>query len=66
MTRLREVSEEEFFAKIGPMNVHPRSEEHATYWETPRRELIGVSHPGYKAVGEKKYFFPTHEMEGQS
>lgn len=53
---MREVSKEVFYARIGPMNVHPRPEAHETFWETPTRQLIGKSTPGYKSEGEKRYF----------
>lgn len=50
------VSQEQFYAVIGPMDVHPRPERHVTYWETPNRTLVGRSTPGYLCVGPKEYF----------
>lgn len=49
---MREVTKEEFFATVGQMNVHPRPEKMKTYWETPERQLMGVSTPGYKCEDE--------------
>ena len=53
---LIEVTYEEFFAAIGPMNVHPRAERDASYWETPNRVLKGKTTPGYMGEGRKAYF----------
>lgn len=53
---LTSVTKEEFFAKIGPMNVHPQSMPEATYWKTPNQILIGISTPGWKCIGVKEYF----------
>lgn len=52
----REVTKEVFFAKVGPMNVHPRSEPDASYWETPNRQLVGTSTPGYMGGTDQRYF----------
>lgn len=49
------VSKEEFFAFMGPRNVHPRSEPDRSVWETPYREVLGISRPGYKCEGEEVY-----------
>lgn len=49
------ISEEAFFAIMGPRDVDPRPERDVTYWETPNRELLGISTPGYMAVGEETY-----------
>lgn len=51
-----EVSRDDFYRAIGPINVHPRSEREASYWETPNRELIGKTTPGYMCTGRKAYF----------
>lgn len=60
---MREVPAEEFFKKIGSLDVHPRSEKDASFWETRNRLLIGVSKPGYlcrdaagKYTAERTYF----------
>jgi hypothetical protein len=49
------VSEEEFYAFMGQRNVHPRSEPNFSAWETPSRELLGISRPGYKCEGNEVY-----------
>lgn len=53
---MRQVSKEEFFATVGQMNVHPRPERDASYWETPYRELKGVTKPGYMGGVPKSYW----------
>lgn len=53
--RLVEVTKEEFHATVGRMNVHPRSERDASYWETPGRILIGKTTPGYLHGGLPGY-----------
>lgn len=68
---LRRVSKEEFYATVGQLNVHPRAERDASYWETPNRELMGKSTPGYMCRGEKAYFvradkFPRAEGLGDA
>lgn len=50
------VTKDEFYAVMNPMNVHPRPERDASYWETPNRTLIGKSQPGYMCVGAPAYF----------
>jgi hypothetical protein len=52
----REVTREEFFAKVGPMDVNPRASATETVWETPRREVVGRSTPGYRADAPKRWF----------
>lgn len=53
-----EVSEEEFFAVMGPRDVHPRATPDCSVWETPNRTVLGHSMPGYKApTGKPKRFF---------
>jgi len=49
------VSKEEFYAFMGPQNVHPRAEPDCSMWETPSRQLLGISRPGYKCEGEEVY-----------
>lgn len=58
-----EVTCDTFFSKVGPMNVHPRSEREASYWERPNRELIGKTTPGYLCEGPKAYFLVRSEAE---
>lgn len=56
---MREVTQAEFFVTIGPLNVHP-SHMSPFYgsWETPMREVIGRSLPGYRNTGlsPKRWF----------
>lgn len=52
---MKAVSKEEFFAFMGPLNVHPRSEPDRSVWETPSRQVLGISRPGYKCEGEEVY-----------
>ena len=42
-----QTTKKRFFATVGQLNVHPRVEREAIYWETPQRELLGISTPGY-------------------
>jgi len=53
---MREVSKEEFYATIGPMDVIPRPFKEVTLWETRDRQVIGKSTPGYIFGGSKTYF----------
>lgn len=53
---LKEVTREAFFARINTLNVHPRAEREASYWEMPDRTLIGKSTPGYMCIGPKAYY----------
>lgn len=50
-----EVTKEEFYAFMMTQNVHPRPEPHQSVWETPYREVLGISRPGYKCEGEEVY-----------
>ena len=59
--RLIEVTYEEFFSTVGKMNVHPRAEPEASYWETPARVLMGKTTPGYMCEGRKAYFVVKHD-----
>lgn len=52
----RPVTKDKFFATVGPMNVHPRVERDACFWETPNRTLVGKTTPGYLGTGPKAYF----------
>lgn len=58
------VSKEEFYAFMGPRNVHPRSEPDCSVWETPYREVLGISKPGYKCEGEEVYML-VRRSDGQ-
>lgn len=46
-SQMKEVTREEFFKKIGPMDVLPRPEKDASYWHLPNMTLVGISKPGY-------------------
>lgn len=45
------VDKAEFFATVGPMNVHPRPFRERTIWETPDRVVVGIETPGYLEGG---------------
>jgi hypothetical protein len=49
------VTREKFFATVGQLNVHPRVERDASYWETPARVVLGITTPGYLGAGERTY-----------
>ena len=57
VTGMREVTMDEFYATVGPMNVHPRVEPEYTIWETPNRTVVGRSLPGYRNPGDPKLYF---------
>jgi len=44
---MKEVTQEQFFASVGQMDVHPRVERDHSAWETRSRELVGRTEPGY-------------------
>lgn len=53
-----EVNEKRFFAVMGTCDVHPRATPDCSIWETPSREILGRSEPGYKSpTGKTKRFF---------
>jgi hypothetical protein len=58
---LKEVTKDEFYERIysDKLNVHPRSEPDASYWEFPNRKIFGKSTPGWKGSGPKAYFLET-------
>lgn len=45
-----EVTKEEFFAVVGPLDIRLRSERNETIWETSARVVVGKSVPGYVAT----------------
>lgn len=59
-----EVSKETFHATVGQMNVHPRAEREASYYETPYRELKGITTPGYMGgkPGESRRYYILEEL----
>lgn len=54
MSDMVSVTKEQFYAAM-KIDVHPRAEKEASYWETPSRQLIGISTPGYMCEGEKSF-----------
>lgn len=50
------VTKEQFYAAMGPLNVHPRPEPEITYWEMPNREVVGISKPGWNNPGAEKSY----------
>ena len=61
---MREVSKEEFYATVGPMDVIPRPGREVTLWETRDRRVIGKSTPGYMPGGTKTYFLREEKERG--
>jgi hypothetical protein len=61
-----QVSKEKFFAVVGPLDIHPRPEREVVIWETPRREVVGRSTPGYLCRGPKEYFLAERWAERAS
>lgn len=55
MSALIEVTKDQFFACIGSRNVHPREEPNVSIWETPQRQVLGRTTPGYLGIGRKQY-----------
>lgn len=53
---LTEVGFEEFFNKVGPLDVVTSPHEHHCEWRTRNRRLIGKSYPGYKEPGDPKKY----------
>lgn len=51
-----QVTKAQFFAVVGPMDVHPRPERAHSEWEhRPSRAMVGKTTPGYMGVGEPTY-----------
>lgn len=60
---MKEVTQEQFFAAIGAMDVHPHPERYHSRWETRYREVVGRTEPGYlcrdkdgRYTTEKRYW----------
>lgn len=51
---MREVTKEEFYAKIGPMNVGPSPQAQETLWYKldGSRDIVGKTWPGYRCEDE--------------
>jgi len=56
------VTKEEFFAYVGPRDIRPRAEREYSAWETPSRELIGKTTPGYANTWSPGGFAPEVYM----
>lgn len=57
---MRQVSKEEFFAAIGPQNVHPRPLKDRSEWIDQRtHKLVGVTKPGYLGYTEDGLKIPN-------
>jgi hypothetical protein len=58
---MHEVNKDEFYAVIGPQDVHPATANpDCTIWETPTRQVVGWSYPGWRNPGEpKRYALPN-------
>lgn len=47
-TNYLNVTEKEFFAAVGPRNVHPRAERERSVWiDQETHAVVGISTPGY-------------------
>jgi hypothetical protein len=55
---MTQVTKDQFYEIIfrDKLNVHPRCEPDASYWEFPNRQLFGKSTPGLKGEGPTGYF----------
>ncbi len=52
-----QVTKAQFFAVVGPMDVHPHSERNHCEWvHQPSRNLVGKTTPGYMASGEATFW----------
>ncbi|MNL56975.1 hypothetical protein D3C87_1805020 [compost metagenome] len=54
-----EVTKAQFFAFMGPRDVHPRPTRDCSVWETPSRQVLGYSMPGYMGASGQK---PTYTL----
>lgn len=59
----REVSKDDFFAKVGPMDVNPRVDGatlkgrfYTSHWETPGRHVVGRSVSDGWGIEETQFF----------
>jgi hypothetical protein len=55
---MRQVTKEEFFKAVGPLNCHPRPGRRETLWEMldGTRRVVGRSTPGYMCEGPTAWF----------
>ncbi|RQZ76423.1 hypothetical protein DF052_00260 [Burkholderia glumae] len=62
-TGMVDVNKDQFFAIMGPLNVHPRAEPDRSIWETPQREMLGLSMPGYASCyGTPERYFVVDRL----
>jgi hypothetical protein len=62
-TSMVEVDEVKFFAVMGPRDVHPRATPECSVWETPNRDVLGQSEPGYRSpYGTPKRFLLRSDL----
>ena len=57
---MKEVTKDEFYRAISPLNVHPRALEDRSDWELQdgSRRLVGRTEPGYRSpYGTAKRYF---------
>ncbi len=46
---MKEVTKEQFFEVIGPMDVHPSIQEpNETHWKTKNGQIVGLTIPGWR------------------
>lgn len=59
----REVTRQEFFAYVGPRDVHPRPmPDHSLWLDQKTHGVVGKSTPGYRDnVGESPRYFLTEK-----
>ncbi|MAM39013.1 MAG: hypothetical protein CL949_11070 [Erythrobacter sp.] len=56
-SKRRSVSKDEFFAVMGPLDVHPNNERDITHWRLRDRTLVGQSEPGWMPDGKPNRYF---------
>lgn len=52
---MRQVTKDEFFGAIGPLDAHPHPHKTHSSWETKSRRVVGLSWPGYMCEGPTGY-----------
>lgn len=60
ISKWREVTKDEFFAVMNPLNVTPDPNRNDTLWwlAPPSRRVVGRSTPGYLGGEARRYYFP--------
>lgn len=55
---MREVTKDEFYAHVGPMDVTCNLDNPTyTVWETRNRTVVGRSYPGWRNPGDQKSYW---------